>query len=102
MSSSDWAKGGLLEVESHISAYCFTLNESLVLMSGDGGDEGWRCIQSNDRLTSTASFLPSGPNITYFIALFSSYSVDLSERQMALPPNQLFSLFKNKKILTKL
>lgn len=38
----DWVKGGLLEVESHISAVLLhSLNVSKVLMSGDGGDEGW-------------------------------------------------------------
>lgn len=41
----DWGKGGLLEVESHISAVVL---HSMVLMSGDGGDEGWCCIQSDD------------------------------------------------------
>lgn len=45
----DWVKGGLLEVESHISAVLLhSLNASMVLMSGDGGDEGWCCIQSDD------------------------------------------------------
>lgn len=35
----DWVKGGLLEVESHISAVLHSLNVSMVLMTGDGGDE---------------------------------------------------------------